>query len=267
MATLGGSADPLLLKLSLHHLDVLLIKFEEYGMDRCSFGPIDVPLDFQPSRPSTTVFLDDRNPIQAETKSKKGFDTMSMLSWMSSVSSTAAPTPATLSRDARYCFSAFTKIPSLQLSSRDSHFGLVKTFESTSDASFVPLDLFKNLQLLRLVDIDARVIFGWDKLCQSLRVLDITGSDLDDLQHLLIERLSIDARTRSREFRSNSEQGEDTPYTRPDREAWPHLRRLSLPGNALTYAPGEEFWNHFSNVVHLDLSNNLLLSVPDGELY
>lgn len=287
-ASWTAASDPLLLKLSLHHLDVLLVKLEQYGLDKRSLGPIDIPMDFQPARPTSVAFLDgldtgepqhQHGSAASSNKTKpfsKGFDAMSMLSWMSSTSTSAtAPTPASSTADARYCFSAFTKIPSLQLSLHDQHFGLVKDFETLPDTAYVPLDLFKNLQLLKLVDLDPRVLFGWDKLAYSLKVLEVTGGDLDDLHDLFVDRVTRDARQRTREFSQHEQQQRDDGSLDRDEEAmqalqsgaWAGLRRLSLSSNALTFAPGEELWQHFSNLVHLDLSNNLLVQIPEGESF
>lgn len=259
--------NPLLLNLSLHHLSYLLLRFEQYGIEKHSFGPLDVPVNFQPSRPSTTMFADYNAPEESSRLFKPS-DAVSFFSWMSSAACTksASPTPSSLAQDALYCFSCFTKISSLQISPRSSHFGPVIGFESLPDDSFVPMDTFKNLQFLRLVDFDARMLFGWDRLASSLRVLEISGDNVDDIQALLLDRVEQDAVIRKRELSPSYDESDSSsgPGTLSDHK-WQLLRRLSLSSNSLAFAPGEDCWQQFSCLIHLDLSNNLLVQIPDGK--
>lgn len=263
----SAEKNPLLLKLTLNHLDYLLVRFEEVGIEQQATGPLDLALDFQPTRPFSAVFVDHDTYTQ-ERKSSFATETMSFFSWMSSTSTNAigTKTQASLAQDARYCFSCFTKIPSLELSPKSIHFGFVLGFETLPDSTYVPLDAFKNLQMLRLIDVDARVLFGWDRLSTSLKVLEITGNGVDDIQSLLLDRIDADARARQKAFASSYEASSPTESTcRSLSSKWTELRRLNLSSNAITYAPGSECWIHFPTLVHLDLSNNLLVQVPSGE--
>ncbi|KAI0766500.1 hypothetical protein BC629DRAFT_1538210 [Irpex lacteus] len=142
----------------------------------------------------------------------------------------------------------------------------------------LPLYAFKN----------PRTLIGWDKLSISLRSLSIKRSGLEDVSDARAEGRA-GSLSHSGSFRktrlpdSVPEDVEDAPSplsTPKVQEAslpnspssdtpelpslsWSALRYLSLAENALTFLPTSPL-PHLTSVTHLDLSSNLLVSVPPG---
>jgi Leucine-rich repeat (LRR) protein len=212
----------------------------------------------------------------------------------------ARPEPPSMDQELKYIFSSFTKIPALSLRAP----GPKKILEIAADPpneNALPLDSFRNLQNLECIDIDPRTLLGWDRLSESLCSLTIKRSGLDDVSDLFIKAVTDDASRRqapsfpgiiglSRQSSFNStrlpesivENAEETvvaptsdhpsqpssptessasPQLPPSK--WAFLRHLSLSDNALTFIPNESLL-HLTSLTHLDLSSNLLVSIPPG---
>lgn len=210
------------------------------------------------------------------------------------------PEPPSMDQELKYIFSSFTKIPALSLRAP----GPKKILEIAADPpneNALPLDSFRNLQNLECIDIDPRTLLGWDRLSESLCSLTIKRSGLDDVSDLFINAVTDDASRRqapsfsgmiglSRQSSFNStrlpesivENAEETVVAptsgHPSRPSsptessaspqlppskWAFLRHLSLSDNALTFIPNESLL-HLTSLTHLDLSSNLLVSIPPG---
>lgn len=219
----------------------------------------------------------------------------SSLSWFAS---NANPDP---SKDAKYIYSCFTKIPSLRLGPIPAR-KLIQDFEDCPGQSAVPLDVFKNLQVLELDDVDPRTLIGWDRICLGLRSLSVKQSGVEDVTDLLVDLVIVDQRRRRgekvdlnklRRSRREASDGHedltasgvtDTTGTNTDAEeptttitttqevptalvrelpslAWHSLRHLNLSSNNLTFIPAEPL-TPLTALTHLDLSSNLLNTVP-----
>ena len=153
---------------------------------------------------------------------------------------------------------------------------LVKTFETTlpDPLTYIPLYAFKSLQSLVIDDLDPRALLGWDFLADSLKNLEIRNSGIEDIADLLIDQVLENAWRKTAEGRranrkrlpgSSGTKGEieDKPHQRLPPSKWHALRRLNLAKNFFTSLPSSP-WIYFANLVSLDLSGNLLVSVPPG---
>ncbi|CAE6470521.1 unnamed protein product [Rhizoctonia solani] len=286
----------MVLTTDLHHVFYLLMRFEAIELP---VGPLDVKLP-NPTRPisfASQLASGDRADA-VSIRSSSAMSTMSRLSlgggWWSRA---AAPPP--VDNELKYIYSAFTKLPALSIKQA----GLKLVAELAQDPltdQVIPFDVFKNLQSLELLDIDPRVILGWDRLADNLRSLTIKRSGLEDVSDILIDAVVDDPLRRegkiaprrrrihrpssSSSSRQSSWHPSQVPPTVPENPApeppqepepgsippptisphkWSRLRRLSFADNALTFFPTEPLPN-LVNVTHLDLSNNLLVAVPPG---
>lgn len=99
--------------------------------------------------------------------------------------------------DLKYLYSAFTKLPSLRLTS-DHRARLIKGYEEFPFDTAVPLFAFKNIQQLDIVDLDFRQVFGWDRLADQLSLLTVKRAQIDDPAELLTDIVLDDAERRRR---------------------------------------------------------------------
>ncbi len=165
------------------------------------------------------------------------------------------------------------KDPSLRLGPIPAR-RLIQDFEDCPGQSAVPLDVFKNLHLLELDDVDPRTLLGWDRLSIQLRSLSCKKSNIEDLTDLLVDLVILDTRRRRGErvdpkrlrrsdpppAESETDAAPSLPKDMPSL-AWHFLRHLNLSSNNLTFVPVEPLLA-LSALTHLDLSSNLLNVVP-----
>ncbi|EPQ56960.1 hypothetical protein GLOTRDRAFT_115078 [Gloeophyllum trabeum ATCC 11539] len=287
------TAKPMVLTLDIHHLFYILIRLEAIGLD---VGSLDVKVDGA-SRPMNYINVFP-NSDKSETLSLASF--RSSLSAVSRLSLGAGwwgrAEPPSLDSELKYIYSAFTKLPALCLTAPGPKVIAELANEPPNDNA-LPLYAFKNLQSLECVDIDPRTLLGWDRLAVSLWSLTIKRSGLEDVSDVFINAVLDDQaraegtvnRTRRRHlgptrqtsFYSTSlpesvtehdEEDEEEPSTpkqsdpQPPKLApskWANLRHLCLADNALTFLPTAPL-PYLTSLMHLDLSSNLLVSVPEG---
>lgn len=142
------------------------------------------------------------------------------------------------------------------------------------------------------LDIDPRQLLGWDQLSRSLRSLTIKRSGIEDVSEIFIDAVLDDqarregrpAKIRSRRIihrpmpsRQQSWRGTPLPSLVTDQDGtpptspgpvlfemnWAFLKHLCLSDNALTFFPTNPI-QYLTSITHLDLSSNLLISVPAG---
>ncbi|SNX84803.1 uncharacterized protein MEPE_03512 [Melanopsichium pennsylvanicum] len=193
------AARPMLLRQNPHNLYYLLIRFEELGLP---VGSLDskIPIAARPT--SYFSFI-----AAAAAADKDRDDTMSMSSMRSRISVVSSSFSSSLSwfgsasikpdpsRDVKYIYSCFTKIPSLRLGPIPAR-KLIQDFEDCPGQSAVPLDVFKNLQMLELDDVDPRTLIGWDRVCIQLRSLSCKKSNIEDLTDFLVDLVIVDTKRR-----------------------------------------------------------------------
>jgi hypothetical protein len=292
-----GQVPPKAVTLSfdIHHLFYLLMRMEAVGLNT---GTLDVQVE-SPSRPMSYI-----NLFPDSDKS----DTLSLASFRSTFSAVSGlslgggwwgrPEPPSLDSELKYIFSAFTKLPAISLSAPGRKM-IAELANEPPNHNAIPLDSFKNIQSLECIDIDPRILLGWDKLAESLRSLKIKKSGLEDITDIFIGAVVDDqarregstSRKRRRRIphgptRQTSFYGTQLPDsvaeaseepTTPAPETadgsppppilsslkWAFLKHLFLSDNALTFFPSE-LLPYLTSLTHLDLSSNLLVSVPAG---
>lgn len=285
--------SPLIFTEDPHHLFYLLMRFEALGIN---VGPLDVHVQ-NPSRPTSMSYLamlamKDKADVLSISSFRSTMSSVSIFSlgggWFGRVE------PASLDAELKYLYSAFTKLPALRV--RASGLNVISELaEDPPTDSAIPMDVFKSLQTLECHDIDPRTLIGWDQLSEGLRSLTVKRSGLEDVSDLFVDSV-IDDRlrregnptrvarprlvhcpesfpSRHSSFHSamlptsvpeDPEQGNpvshDTPSdTRVPPYAWSLLTHLSLSDNNLTFLPSLPA---LPSLVSLDLSSNLLISVP-----
>ena len=154
-------------------------------------------------------FLQSHKPVKGRSDKDSIHSVSSMRSVMSGMStfwssiglggstSKTEKAKAVEQADLTYLYSAFTKLPSLRLTT-DHRARLIKNYEEFPFDTAVPLFAFKNLQQLDIVDLDFRQFFGWDRLAEQLTLLTVKRANVDDPAELLTHIVLDDAEKRRR---------------------------------------------------------------------
>ncbi|KAJ7218136.1 leucine-rich protein [Mycena pura] len=279
---------PLIFAIDTHRLFYTLMRLEAQGLD---VGTLDVRID-SPSRPLSYINLLNSPGDKADTRSLASFrSTLSAVSGLSLGGGWwGRPEPTSLEAELKYLYSSFTKLPALSITA-PTRTPIAELVSEPPNESATPLDVFRNLQSLECVDVDPRALLGWDRLAESLRSLKIKKSGLEDVSDIFVGAVLDDQARRagsiSRKRRrhiprglssstadyttripdsvpeEDSEQPESgsPPPTELSSLKWAFLKYLSLSDNGLTFFPSTCV-PHLTSVTHLDLSSNLLVSVP-----
>jgi len=285
----AAAAKPITLTIDTHHLSYILIRLEALGIN---IGTLDVKLE-NPSRP--TSYINFAPSDKTETLSLSSF--RSSLSAVSNLSLGPSlwgkPAPPSIDVELKYIYSSFTKLPALSVRSPGPKIISELKDDPPGDCA-IPLDSFKNLQSLECVDIDPRVLLGWDRVAESVRSLTIKRGGMEDVSDVFIGLVLDDQATRegqgttfrrSRASHVLSRQGsfhgtrlpDSVPEVSEDAHAddepsyvpklpswkWGSLKHLCLADNSLTFFPTAPL-PYLTSTTHLDLSSNLLVSVPPG---
>jgi hypothetical protein len=282
-ASNANGVKPVTFTTDTHRLFYLLVRLEALGLD---VGSLDVRVE-HPARPMTyvNVFRNEKADVLSLSSFRSGLSGISKLSlgggWWGRTA------PPTVDVELKYIYSSFNKLPALKLEAP----GPKAIDDEAADApNALPLDVFRTIEVLECVDVDPRTLLGWDRLSQSLRSLTIKKSGLEDISDVFITAVLEDqarregkvSSSRSRQVGSESfsvpetvtEEAEGDVLATPTAEApstggklsslsWAFLKLLSLSDNALTFIPTAPL-PYLTSVTHLDLSSNLLVSVPPG---
>ncbi|KAJ6586849.1 leucine-rich protein [Mycena vulgaris] len=282
---------PLVLAIDTHHLFYALMRLEAQGHN---VGTLDVRID-SPSRPMSYINL-------FPTADADKAETLSLASFRSTLSAVSGfslgggwwgrPEAPSVEAEIKYLFSSFTKLPALSITAPTRKL-IAELAGEPPNENALPLDAFRNLQSLECVDIDPRALLGWDRLAESLRSLKIRKSGLEDISDIFVGAVLDDQARRagstSRKRRRRIPHGPSRPpsayATRlpdsvPEEEPehaesgssspppaelsslkWAFLKHLSLSDNGLTFFPSACV-PYLTSLTHLDLSSNLLVSVP-----
>ena len=289
---------PLMFVIDTHHLFYILTRLEALHYN---VGSLDVKV-VGPSRPMNYVDVyhgEDTSDTISLSSIRTSLSTVSRLSLGGGL--WGRPEPPSLDQELKYLFSSFTKIPALSLRAPGPK-QIAEIAGDPPNENALPLDVFRNLQSLECIDLDPRTLLGWDRLSESLWSLTVIRSGLDDVSDLFIDAVSGDSwrqptptprpkgPSRQSSFHSTplpetiAEAVEETSVTptsddhdlrRPPSPTesstyshlpsskWAFLRFLSLCDNSLTFIPTESLL-HLTSLTHLDLSSNLLVSIPPG---
>jgi hypothetical protein len=288
---------PLMFVIDTHHLFYILTRLEAL---RYNVGSLDVKA-IAPSRPMNYVDVfhgADTSDTISLSSIRTSLSTVSRLSL--GVGLWGRPEPPSPDQELKYIFSSFTKIPALSLRAPGPK-QIAEVAGDPPNENALPLYVFRNLQSLECIDIDPRTLLGWDRLSESLWSLTVVRSGLDDVSDLFIDAVSGDYSRRQptptprprgpsqqSSFHSTplpetiAESVEETVETptsddpprppsptesstssRLPSSKWALLRFLSLCDNSLTFIPTESLL-HLTSLTQLDLSSNLLVSIPPG---
>ena len=282
-------AKPLAFAIDTHHLSYILVRLEALCIN---VGTLDVKLE-NPSRP--TSYINFAPSDRTETLSLSSF--RSSLSAVSNLSLGPSwwskPQPPSIDVELKYIYSSFTKLPALSVRSPGPKI-ISELKDDPSNDCAIPLDSFKNLQSLECVDVDPRVLLGWDRVAESVGSLTIKRSGLEDVTDVFIGLVLDDQATRGgqgttlrgkRASHGRPRQGsfpgtrlpdsvpevsedthtDDEPSDTPKLPSWKwsNLKHLCLADNSLTFFPATPL-PYLTSITHLDLSSNLLVSVPPG---
>ena len=287
------SPRPVTFAIDTHRLFYILMRVESLGLD---VGSLDVTVD-NPSKPMHYTHID-------IGPSRDKSETLSLSSFRSSLSAVSGlslgtgwwsrPEQQSIDAELKYIYSSFTKIPALLLKAPGPKV-IAELKDDPPNQSALPLDVFKNLQSLETIDIDPRSLLGWDRLAESLRSLTIKRSGLEDVTDIFVETVLDDQARRDGSLKdqrsrriprrqpswtntllpaSVPEEVEEvapipedpalpSPTSALSPYKWGLLKHLSLADNALTFLPTDPL-PYLVSITHLDLSSNLLVSVPHG---
>ena len=250
------------LPVDVHHLYYLLLRCEALGLP---VGPLDEQMQAQPTRVST--FIPTETSVQRdETRSVLSF-APTLASAMSSLwgSSSAPPDP-----DApfRYIYGVLTRAVALQL--RPPPANRLAGFEDVPGNNAVPLHSFRSMRHLKLHGVDPRMLIGWDRACVQLQSLECRYAPIADVTEIfagLVQRdaggvqaaASDEAGSAGASSSAAGERG--APPAPLPAAAWHALRYVNLAENQLTFVPASAL-HLLPSLTHLDLSSNLLNSVP-----
>ncbi|CAK7913610.1 hypothetical protein CAAN1_20S00254 [[Candida] anglica] len=297
---------PLRLSFTMHHLYYVTERIDSspLGVD---IGPLNVKLDNPNHEPTFISFM--ANNARSSRHFESDARSISSINSMKSIVSSASmywrsvgfsKDPKVINKDLKYLYSSFTKIPCLIMNPKTKMNSISGYEEYPCDTS-VPLIMFKNLQVLEMIDYDPNEIYGWHVLSEQLRILIIKNSKISDIGEIIFN-LVIDDETgrtsfnNSHKYRKNDSSvfiddddcydngipkfprrdrtstigtnhggGSSTSkdyHTLPERK-WALLKQLTISEASITTIPSHIF-KPLSNLVKLNLSNNLMESIPNG---
>ncbi|ODV86735.1 hypothetical protein CANARDRAFT_187342, partial [[Candida] arabinofermentans NRRL YB-2248] len=203
------AAKPVRLSLSLHHLYFLLGKFQDLGM---AVGPMNIRLDNIDTESSNNYvsFLSEfqRNKALSSSDNQSIHSMSSVKSVMSSVSAlwntlgSSGNKGENIIADLKYLHSAFTKLPCLRLAN-DPNAKLIEGHEEYPFDTSTPVQVFKNLSVLEISELDPKEVYGWHILSENIRFLVIKKTNITDPVEVLVDLVSEDANRRGSMY-SNS---------------------------------------------------------------
>ncbi|KAI0690539.1 hypothetical protein BC835DRAFT_1364254 [Cytidiella melzeri] len=294
------NVKPVMLTFDIHHLCYLLIRMEAMGLD---VGRLDVKVE-SASRPMNYISIPgtDRSDALSFRSFTSTFSAVSKLSlgagWW------GRPAPMSLDAELKYIYSSFTILPALRIHAPEPRMiaELVKDpiIHALPLYVFKNLEVLECLDVdpRTLIGWDKLAVSLRSLTIKRSGLEDVAdvfiNSVLEDRSRA--EGRAVIPRTRAKgppshrgSFRGTRlpdavpEDAEDTPSPLPTPKqqetplpspsssdepelpplTWAALRHLSLAENALTFLPSSPL-PHLTSVTHLDLSSNLLVSVPPG---
>ncbi|KAJ4476846.1 hypothetical protein C8J55DRAFT_515890 [Lentinula edodes] len=226
----GPPPKSVVMSIDTHHLFYLLMRLEALNLP---VGTLDVRVD-SPSRPLSYINLfpdSDKTETLSLSSFRSTFSAVSALSL--GVGWWGRPEPPKVDTELKYIYSSFTKLPALSDVS-DIFIGAVLDDQARRAGS-------ASRKRMR------RIPYGPE------RHTSFYSAQLPDtVQEVADEETSSPMNS--------------IPPTTPlelSSRKWASLRFLSLSGNDLTFFP-TELTIYLTSITHLDLSSNLLNSVPEG---
>ncbi|RCK65993.1 hypothetical protein Cantr_01784 [Candida viswanathii] len=199
---------PLRLSFTIHHLYYITERIEQspLGVD---VGPLNIKLDNPNHEPTFISFMANNarssKHFESDTRSISSINSMKSIVSSASVywrSAAISKDPKVINKDIKYLYSSFTKVPCLILSPK-TKISSINSYEEYPCDTSVPVKMFKNLQVLEMVDYEPNEIFGWHVLSEQLRILIIRKSKISDMAEVLFH-LVIDDESGRLSFNSSS---------------------------------------------------------------
>lgn len=310
-----SNVKPLRPSFTIHHLYYITERIESSSLG-VDVGPLNVKLDTPNHEPTFISFMANNartlRVFESDARSITSINSVKSIVSSASVywrSFAFSKDPKIIQKDVKYLYSSFTKIPCLILNPK-TKINTIAGYEEYPCDTSVPLKMFKNLQVLELVEYEPNEVFGWHTLSEQLRILIIRNSKVSDIAEVLFNlvlddetgRSSFsDTRLKKHDFdhsegisafkhprreraltsgnmsrenglmvRDNDLKWAHTFHSTPDRDTttlpdnkWFFLKQLTVTESSISSIPAFVF-KPLSNVVKLNLSNNLLEDLPEG---
>ena len=219
----------------LHHLYYFLLRCEALGLNAGDLdqvvGPPLVPTGTQAPAYARTLASD----LQSLFSVQDSLNTVQTL-WSGAPAKQRDPDDAY-----RYLFRVCSRLPAMDVYAMPRKY--LEGYEDMPGENGVPVRALTGLRDLSLQDVEPRRVLGWDRLSVQLETLRCTHMHVADLTEVFLGLVERDA------------------HGVVPSAAWHALRVLQLAHNELTFVPASAL-TRFSSLVHLDLSHNLLNSVP-----
>lgn len=235
----SSKVRPLRMTFTIHHLYYISERIENstLGVD---VGPLNIKLDSPNHEPTFISFMANNARTQRQFESDARSIT-SMNSVKSIVSSASvywrsfsfSKDPKIIHRDIKYLYSSFTKIPCLILSPKTKIYS-ISGYEEYPCDTLVPLKMFKNLQVLELVEYEPNEVFGWHVLSEQLRILIIRNSKVSDLALVLYGLVIDDENGRSSFSNPRQSKRHDAPILHDNLEHASHKHPFQRRERAFT---------------------------------
>ncbi|KAG7098877.1 hypothetical protein E1B28_000777 [Marasmius oreades] len=297
----GTSVKPVVLSIDTHHLFYLLMRLEAIGID---VGTLDVRIDCPSRPLSyINVFPDpDKSETLSLSSVRSSLSVVSNLSLGAGWWSRAGPT--SIDAELKYLFSSFTKLPALSITApgRKGIAELVNeppnknaipmdSFKNLQSLECIDIDprallgwdkLAESLWSLKIKKSgleDVSDIFIGAVLDDQARregsasrkrrrripqgVLKPTSFHFSQLPDSVPEDANGETTSVEPVLDTTGTLSPSPPPSQLSPRKWEWLKQLSLSDNALTFFPSE-LNPYLSSLTHLDLSSNLLVSIPPG---
>lgn len=243
---------PLRLSFTIHHLYYITERIEQSPLG-VEVGPLNIKLDNPNHEPTFISFMANNarssKHFESDTRSISSINSMKSIVSSASVywrSAAISKDPKVINKDIKYLYSSFTKVPCLILSPK-TKISSINSYEEYPCDTSVPVKMFKNLQVLEMVDYEPNEIFGWHVLSEQLRILIIRKSKISDMAevlfHLVIDdesgRLSFNSsssHTKTKKYDYNTTgvgSSADDPFTEMN-EMFKHKRERGYTANTMT---------------------------------
>ncbi|KAM9912994.1 hypothetical protein OXX69_001988 [Metschnikowia pulcherrima] len=198
----SSNIKPLRPSFTTHHLYYITERIANSSLD-VDVGPLNVKLDSPNHEPTFISFM--ANNARSQRHFESDARSISSINSMKSIVSSASvywmsfsfsKDPRVIQKDVKYLYSSFTKIPCLILSPR-TKINSVSGYEEYPCDTSVPLKMFKNLQVLELVEYEPNEVYGWHTLSEHLRILIVRNTKLASLAEVLYTLVADDEHGRS----------------------------------------------------------------------
>ncbi|ODQ79886.1 hypothetical protein BABINDRAFT_161559 [Babjeviella inositovora NRRL Y-12698] len=234
-----GSARPIRLSFTLHHLYYLCERIQNSGLT-ADVGPLNMKLE-NPNFavPTFVSFLDTHNRGSNDIHSFIDSSDTTSITSMSSVKSIVTSAsmywrsfgfskdPKIIMKDLEYLCSVFQELPCLILSPKTKIYSIANYEEYPFDTS-IPMHLFKNLQVLEITNYEPNEVYGWNFLSECLQILVIKNCKMEDLGEVLYSLVLDDEDGRTGFFNPTGTNGprKHRSATLPERK-YRHRRQYS----------------------------------------